>query len=87
MKNPFSSTFDLFSKYLALGPLINKFPIPIIGRKFRISRYYSLTPFRRREREGEKLDGRERERGGGEEEKRKRKERLINIYAAHGASI
>lgn len=63
-KNPFSSTFDLFSKYLALGPLINKFPIPIIGRKFRISRYYSLTPFRRREREGEKLDGRERERGG-----------------------
>lgn len=32
-------------------------------------------------------EARERKRERGEEEKRKKKERLINIYAAHGASI
>lgn len=39
------------------------------------------------ENEKERSSMEEKEREGGEEEKRKRKERLINIYAAHGASI
>lgn len=73
-----------------LCPLINKFPILIIGRKFRIC--YSLTPFSpvccaaEHENENER-SWKVKERERGEEEKRKKKERLINIYAAHGASI
>lgn len=56
-----------------LCPLINKFPIPIIGRKFRICYSHPVLPcvLRRRAREREKLGERERE-------ERKKKERRRN---------